>query len=86
MRTTPCDECYEHAICHQTSQRQTKEYRAELARVRADINRAEATGLLLRGLLSHEYKRKMFRREELQALIDRADTYPAEHPYRQVAP
>ena len=82
MRTTPCDECYEHSICHRTSEQQTKEYREQLAKVREDINRAEATGLLLRGLLSKEYKRKMFRREELQALVDHAETYPPDHPYR----
>ena len=63
----------EHAVCHRTADRLRREFRATLDEHRARADADAAIGRAVRRLLLPGVKRKMYRRDELQAIVDAAD-------------
>ena len=66
-----------HTVCHMTHQQLRDDYRKARAELIAAIDANAAIGAEVRRLLLPGVKRKTYRRDELQALIDAAD---AQHP------
>ncbi len=63
-----------HAICYATSDERRAEHREQLAKVRAEAGADAEIGRAVRRLLLPGVKRRTWRREELQAIVDAADT------------
>jgi hypothetical protein len=58
-----------HAVCHDTIDRITAEYTAELHRIYAEAEADARIGLHLRALLG-KHRWKTIRREKLQEIVD----------------
>lgn len=62
-----------HAICYRTSDELRASFRRSLADARAEAGADAAIGRQIRRLLLPGVKRKQYRRDELQAIVDAAD-------------
>ena len=62
-----------HAMCQHRHDKAVAEYRAALAEARRHGDADAAIGRAIRRLLYPGVKRKTYRRDELQAIVDAAD-------------
>ena len=62
-----------HTVCHMTNAQLTEDYRKAKAELIAAIDANAAIGAEVRRLLLPGVKRKTYRRDELQAIVDAAD-------------
>jgi len=61
----------DHLVCHANMEALRAEFRQALADERARADSDAAIGRQVRALLLPGVKRKMYRRDELQAIVDR---------------
>ncbi len=71
--STPREYVGEHAACHMSLDKARADYRAALSDLRHTISANAEVGHEIRLLLLPGIKRKTYRREELQAIVDAAD-------------
>lgn len=62
-----------HTVCHMTNEQQREDFRKAKAELIAAIDANAAVGQAVRRLLLPGVKRKTYRRDELQAIVDAAD-------------
>lgn len=63
----------EHAVCHMTADQLRRQFRATLDEHRARADADAAIGRAVRRLLLPGVRRRQYRRDELQRIVDAAD-------------
>ena len=83
-----CPECgtnvpEDHKLCHANAERQREDYRAARLQLLREIDANAVIGSRLRSMVLPGVKRKVYRREEIEALIADVDALAAARDARR---